>query len=136
VSFKKSITDDLIPEIEAAGIGSMGVDLFSVEPPDDQDVRFFTLLRQSPVGGAVHRVLSGNESMETSFLVVQVVSTTEEDGLDTANKVKETLEALRRYLIEDTQYMSILAVTPVRLIGCDSQRRYVHEVVFQVNRKQ
>ena len=135
---ENSIAYDLAMHLEAEGLGRFGEDLFTVEEPEgEQDWKFYILLRESPLAGSLDRVLLGTVSMETQFLVVIVVSTMETDGRDTANKVNTALEDIINWDVGNgTRYMNAVAIAPIHCLGCDRARRYLHEQVFRVQRKE
>jgi hypothetical protein len=135
---ENSIAYDLAMLLESEGIGRFSEDLFTVDEPEGElDWKFYILLQESPVNGTLDRVLLGTVSMETQFLVVNVVSTTETDGRDTMNRINKVLENVCNWDVGNgTRYMNAIAIAPIHLLGCDRARRYVHEQVFRVQRKE
>jgi hypothetical protein len=133
-----SVAYDLAMYLESEGVGAFGEDLFTVtEPEGSDDWKFYILLHESPFGGVLERVLLGTISMETQFLVVNCLSSTETDGREAMTRIQNKLEAIKNWDIENgTRYMKAIAVAPIRLLGCDRARRYNHEQTFRVQRQE
>lgn len=136
-SAQKSAAYDIAQYLESEGLGKLGVDLFTVMEPEGDDFIFFTLLHESPFGNQIERTLDKKVSDEVIHLVVNVYSSNEDDGRTQANRVQACLEEIKDMdTPTGTRYMIVLATDPVRLLGCDRTRRYVHEQTFRVMRKQ
>ena len=131
-----NVSDDVGTLLEQNGFGKLGVDLFlTVDPLPDESTGYILVSDDSGQSRLDMR-LSGEIAMQQEEFFVQAFHKDRMTGRALMEKIYSFLQAQSFTTKGGTVYEVILALTPLRLIGVDKNKRFVYEAAFAAVRKQ
>jgi len=119
------VSEEITAYLEAQGIGTRGMNLFSdVTPEQPDNLVSVNLYTGSPhihtLGGG-----AGSAALERPRLQVSARNTDHDNGWDKANDALLLLDGLNNTTLSGVSYLSIFALQPVFLIDRDQNNRWV-----------
>lgn len=132
-----SVSDDIASLLEQSGIAIGGKDMFITVEPDQTESQNYFLIVDTSSDSFLSLRLDATIGMQTEFVEVQSYSKEKKGGREMLERVFKYLHGKGKFVMDNkTNYEIILALSPIRLLGLDKNRGFVHTVIFKVIRKE